>query len=315
MDGGAAIHALGGLGLFLMGMTVMCEALRALAGSRLRAWLLRFTRTPLSGALIGAATTAALQSSSATTVATVGFVQAGLISFPSSLGIIFGANVGSTGLGWLVALLGLKLDLAGLMPPLIAIGAWPKAASPWRASGCSSWDRHPAGGHGGPWGAPATGALQWSQRGWAPSAGFAWPADHRDHPVIGGGGGHRAHGTHRRSDRSGPGRCAGDRHGRGHHDHRPDRRPWRQPQRPADGRGPPGLQPVHGGDGLPAAAGLPGPGPALAGGADRRRSRIRAHRLPHGVQPAGGGPAAALHPVFCPPDPGAPALPGRACGR
>ncbi|MCP9840454.1 Na/Pi cotransporter family protein [Synechococcus sp. J7-Johnson] len=123
MDGGVAIRALGGLGLFLMGMTVMCEALRALAGSRLRAWLLRFTRTPWSGALIGAATTAALQSSSATTVATVGFVQAGLISFPSSLGIIFGANVGSTGLGWLVALLGLKLDLAGLMPPLIAIGA------------------------------------------------------------------------------------------------------------------------------------------------------------------------------------------------
>lgn len=66
---------------------------------------------------------AALQPSSATTGATVGFVQAGLISFPSSLGIIYGANVGSTGLGWLVALLGLKLDLAGLMPPLIAIGA------------------------------------------------------------------------------------------------------------------------------------------------------------------------------------------------
>ncbi|CAK6692100.1 Na/Pi symporter [Synechococcus sp. CBW1107] len=123
MGGGAAIGALGGLGLFLMGMTVMSEALRALAGSRLRTWLLRFTRTPWSGALIGAATSAALQSSSATTVATVGFVQAGLISFPSSLGIIFGANVGSTGLGWLVALLGLKLDLAGLMPPLIALGA------------------------------------------------------------------------------------------------------------------------------------------------------------------------------------------------
>ena len=123
MGGNAAIGALGGLGLFLMGMTVMSEALRALAGSRLRAWLLRFTRTPWSGALIGAATTAALQSSSATTVATVGFVQAGLISFPSSLGIIFGANVGSTGLGWLVALLGIKLDLARLMLPLVLVGA------------------------------------------------------------------------------------------------------------------------------------------------------------------------------------------------
>ncbi|MCT0249623.1 Na/Pi cotransporter family protein [Synechococcus sp. CS-205] len=123
MGGGATVNALGGLGLFLMGMTVMTESLRTLAGSSLRAWLLRFTRTPWTGALIGAATTAALQSSSATTVATVGFVQAGLISFPSSLGIIFGANVGSTGLGWLVALLGLKLDLAGLMPPVIAVGA------------------------------------------------------------------------------------------------------------------------------------------------------------------------------------------------
>jgi phosphate:Na+ symporter len=119
----ATIAALGGLGLFLMGMTVMTESLRELAGSRLRAGLLRFTGTPWSGALTGALTTAALQSSSATTVATVGFVQAGLISFPSSLGIIFGANVGSTGLGWLVALLGLKLNLGGLMPPLIAVGA------------------------------------------------------------------------------------------------------------------------------------------------------------------------------------------------
>lgn len=104
-------------------MSVMTEALHALAGSRLRAALLRFTRTPLSGALTGAATTALMQSSSATTVATVGFVSAGLISFPASLGIIFGANVGSTGLGWLVAVLGLRLDLGRLMLPLVFVGA------------------------------------------------------------------------------------------------------------------------------------------------------------------------------------------------
>jgi phosphate:Na+ symporter len=104
-------------------MSLMTEALRSLAGSRLRGALLRFTRTPLSGALTGAATTALMQSSSATTVATVGFVSAGLISFPASLGIIFGANVGSTGLGWLVAVLGLKLELGRLMLPLVFVGA------------------------------------------------------------------------------------------------------------------------------------------------------------------------------------------------
>lgn len=104
-------------------MTVMTEGLRALAGRRLRATLLRFTRTPLSGAIAGAAGTALLQSSSATTVATVGFVSAGLIRFESSLGIIFGANIGSTGLGWLVAVIGLKLNITSLFTPAILVGA------------------------------------------------------------------------------------------------------------------------------------------------------------------------------------------------
>jgi len=104
-------------------MTVMTEGLRALAGRRLRASLLRFTHTPISGAVSGAVGTALLQSSSATTVATVGFVSAGLISFESSLGIIFGANIGSTGLGWLVAVIGLKLNITAWFTPAILIGA------------------------------------------------------------------------------------------------------------------------------------------------------------------------------------------------
>ncbi len=117
------LHGLGGLGLFLLGMIVMTEGLRALAGDALRAALMRFTRTPLSGAVTGAACTALLQSSSATTVAAVGFVGAGLMSFSNALGIVFGANIGTTMTGWLVALIGFKLKLQVLALPLVFAGA------------------------------------------------------------------------------------------------------------------------------------------------------------------------------------------------
>ena len=116
-------NLLGGLGLFLLGMGLMTETLRVLAGNRLRAALLRFTGSPGHRVLVGAISTALLQSSSATTVATVGFVSSGLLGFEASLGIIFGANVGSTGLGWLVALLGIQLDLGRLMLPMVLVGA------------------------------------------------------------------------------------------------------------------------------------------------------------------------------------------------
>ncbi len=113
----------GGLGLFLIGMILMTEGLRAVAGDAMRAGLMRFTRTPYSGALTGAVSTAILQSSSATTVAAVGFVGAELMSFTNALGIIFGANLGTTMTGWLVALLGFKLDLGQIALPLVMLGA------------------------------------------------------------------------------------------------------------------------------------------------------------------------------------------------
>jgi phosphate:Na+ symporter len=114
--------AAGGLGLFLLGMLIMTEGLRTLAGDAIRHMLMRFTRTPLSGAMTGAITTAVLQSSSATTVAAVGFVGAGLLAYPAALGIIFGANIGTTITGWLVALLGFKLKVGTLMLPVILAG-------------------------------------------------------------------------------------------------------------------------------------------------------------------------------------------------
>ena len=116
------IKAIGGLGLFLLGMLIMTDGLRTLAGDAIRYVLMRFTRTPLSGAALGAVTTALLQSSSATTVAAVGFVGAGLLAFPAALGIIFGANIGTTITGWLVALLGFKLKIGTLMLPIILAG-------------------------------------------------------------------------------------------------------------------------------------------------------------------------------------------------
>ena len=116
------VEAAGGLGLFLLGMVIMTDGLRTVAGDALRHFLMKFTRTPLSGAATGAITTALLQSSSATTVAAVGFVGAGLLSFPAALGIIFGANIGTTITGWLVALLGFKLKIGTLMLPVILAG-------------------------------------------------------------------------------------------------------------------------------------------------------------------------------------------------
>ncbi|MEB3264507.1 MAG: Na/Pi symporter [Synechococcus sp.] len=105
-----------------MGLSVLTESLRELADASMRRALLRFTRTPWSGALTGAAATALLQSSTATIVTTVGFVGAGLIRFPDSLGIIFGANLGSTGLGWMVAVLGIRWSLGRALLPLILVG-------------------------------------------------------------------------------------------------------------------------------------------------------------------------------------------------
>lgn len=106
-----AFPALGGIGLFLLGMKIMTDALREAAGPGLRRLLSRFTTTPLTGTVSGALTTAVIQSSSATTVMTVGFVGAGLLSFPHALGVIYGANIGTTVTGWMVSLVGFKLKL------------------------------------------------------------------------------------------------------------------------------------------------------------------------------------------------------------
>src|SRR5262245_4370890 len=117
------ISVLGGVGLFLLGMSVMTGGLKALAGSGLRTTLRRAARTPLSGAFWGAFVTLIVQSSSATTMTTIGLVSAGLLTFSQGLGLVFGANVGTTGTGWLIALIGVRVSLTAAALPMIFIGA------------------------------------------------------------------------------------------------------------------------------------------------------------------------------------------------
>jgi phosphate:Na+ symporter len=118
-----AIAILGGVGLFLLGMTVMTDGLKALAGSALRTVLGKAAATSLSGALWGAVVTLLVQSSSAVTMTTIGLVSAGLLTFPQGLGLVFGANVGTTGTGWLVALIGVRVSLSAYALPMIFAGA------------------------------------------------------------------------------------------------------------------------------------------------------------------------------------------------
>lgn len=115
--------ALGGLGLFLIGMSIMTDGLRRLAGDALRSVLFKLTTTPLSGVAAGSILTAIFQSSSAITVTAVGLVGAGMLTFTQAVSIIFGANIGTTATAWIVALLGFKLKLGAAVLPLIPLGA------------------------------------------------------------------------------------------------------------------------------------------------------------------------------------------------
>lgn len=127
----------GGIGLFLMGMVLLTDGLKAFAGDALRRALVRFTGTPLKAFGSGALVTAMVQSSSATTVTVIGFVSAGLLTFPQAIGVVFGASLGTTGTGWIIAVLGLKVSVGFYALPLVGLGAFLKllARGRWRSLG------------------------------------------------------------------------------------------------------------------------------------------------------------------------------------
>lgn len=114
---------LGGIGLFLLGMLLLTEGLQAAAGDALRRLLARFTRGRLASVATGMTFTALVQSSSITTLATIGFVSAGLMTFAQSIGVILGANLGTTATSWLVSLVGLNVKLDAFALPLVGVGA------------------------------------------------------------------------------------------------------------------------------------------------------------------------------------------------
>lgn len=113
---------LGGIGLFILGMLMMTDSLKAIAGDALKRLLSKFTGGTFKAILSGAGITALIQSSSATTLMTIGFVSAGLLTFTQSIGVIIGANLGSTSTGWIVSLIGLKISMNALALPIIGIG-------------------------------------------------------------------------------------------------------------------------------------------------------------------------------------------------
>ncbi len=130
MDGIHPAALIGGVGLFLLGMTMMTDGLRQAVGPSLSKLLHHWTATRLRGLLFGIIATVLVQSSSAITVAAIGFVNAGLLPLSQSLWIFFGANVGTTFTGWLVALIGFKLKLDAAALPLIGLGMLLRLSAP-----------------------------------------------------------------------------------------------------------------------------------------------------------------------------------------
>ena len=128
----------GGLGLILLALSMMTDGLRLAAGDKLTSILRKSTTPAWRGLVSGIAVTAIAQSSSAVTVATIGFVNAGLMNLAESLAVIFGTNIGTTITGWIVAVLGFEIDIAAFALPMIGIGMAAKVF----------WGEHSRGGFG-----------------------------------------------------------------------------------------------------------------------------------------------------------------------
>lgn len=115
------LKLIGSLGVFLFGMKLMSEALQKVAGARMRYILSAMTSNRVKGVVTGILITAIIQSSSATTVMVVSFVNAGLLSLIESIGVIMGANVGTTVTAWLISILGFKISMAEISLPMIGL--------------------------------------------------------------------------------------------------------------------------------------------------------------------------------------------------
>lgn len=116
------LKLIGSLALFLYGMKIMSEGLQKFAGDRLRKILTAMTTNRVTGVLTGVLITALIQSSSATTVMVVSFVNAGLLTLTQSISVIMGANIGTTVTAWIISIFGFKVDIAAFSLPMLALG-------------------------------------------------------------------------------------------------------------------------------------------------------------------------------------------------
>ncbi len=137
MDTTAILKTLGGLGLFLLGIHHLTDGLKSLAGDSLRLALQRLVSGKFSAIASGALFTAVIQSSSATILTALGFVSAGLITFPQAVGINIGATLGTTSTPWLLAIFGFRVRIALIALPILGIGALMMIVcrGKWRAAG------------------------------------------------------------------------------------------------------------------------------------------------------------------------------------
>ncbi|MBQ6224233.1 MAG: Na/Pi cotransporter family protein, partial [Campylobacter sp.] len=125
------LNLLGGLGVFLLGIKMMSEGLQKAAGSKLRSIISKATTNRFAATLSGIAATSIIQSSSATTVMVVGFTSAGLLTLSQALGVIFGANIGTTTTAWLISFLGFKVNITMFALPMIGLGFFSQFIQKW----------------------------------------------------------------------------------------------------------------------------------------------------------------------------------------
>ncbi len=137
MDMTSAMTILGGVGLFLLGIHHLTEGLKGFAGDALRRALQSLVRGRFSAVVFGAIFTALIQSSSATVMTVIGFVSAGLVTFPQAIGVLIGATFGTTTTPWMVAFFGFRVQIASFAMPMVGVGAflWLIASGRTRALG------------------------------------------------------------------------------------------------------------------------------------------------------------------------------------
>jgi phosphate:Na+ symporter len=126
------LQVVGAIGIFLYGMKLLSEGIQKAAGDKMKAVLDFMTINRFTAVLTGFLITASIQSSTATTVMVVSLVNAGLFNLVQAIGVIFGANIGTTLTGWLIAVVGLKVDIANFALPAIAVATPLLFISKWR---------------------------------------------------------------------------------------------------------------------------------------------------------------------------------------